>query len=313
MQGTVLKMNVANDKVNKKAMINRFLLSQDVKEGTKQSYKENLRYFFNWLEDTGRINWFYSLKREDILQYKSYLQQEQEYSPYTISAYLTAVRKLIKWLVIEELINKDITEGIKNPKKPDSHSRDSLTDNQVKNALNSFNMDTLKGKRDFAMFNLAVRTGLRTCEISRADIGDLRQKAGEPILWIQGKGRDTKDQYVVLTDKALQPINDYLAQRQEIEEEQPLFTSTSNRNKGGRVTAKSISRIIKKVLKSIGLQTKRYTAHSLRHTTATKAIDSGASIYQVQKMLRHKDSKTTNRYLHDKNRIENACEKLIDF
>ncbi len=77
--------------------------------------------------------------------------------------------------------------------------------------------------RDFALLNLLLRTGLRDIEVVRADCGDIQTVSGVDVLYIQGKGRPGKDNYVVLTESALAPIRDYLGMRDDSRDSSPLF------------------------------------------------------------------------------------------
>lgn len=302
--------------LNVEDLIERFVSSQDVFQNSRETYKRELRQFMGWLQNTedkygdNRMaklrNW--ELGREDILAYKKDL--EETYSSYTVNSYLTAVRKFFDWLD-REIGYQNPVEDVKGLKQPKGHSKDSLTPGQVREALKSIDRDSLKGKRDYALFNLMVRTGLRVIEIARAEVKDLSQKSGEPVLWIQGKGRTEKDDFVVLTPEAERPLRDYLSERIEPEAETPLFVSLSNRNYGESMTTRSISRVIKNILQDINLDSERFTAHSLRHTAITLAIQGGADLHQAQAMARHSDPKTTERYFHNLNRITEGAEKCI--
>jgi integrase len=83
-----------------------------------------------------------------------------------------------------------------------------------------------------------LRTGLRTIEVIRASVEDITFKGGQRVF-STGKGRDEKDNFVLLTDKSYQPI-EYLATRENIKSSDPLFTSTSNNSKGERLTTRTM-------------------------------------------------------------------------
>ena len=171
----------------------------------------------------------------------------------------------------------------------------------------------MEGLRDYALINLMVRTGLRTIEIARAQVRDLRQDGGEAVLWIQGKGRQAKDEFVLLVNEALNPLREYLAARGEPDQESPLFSSLSDRNAGGPLTTRSIRGIVKKALRRVNLNDRRLSAHSLRHTAISLSIKGGASLEQAQAMARHTDPKTTLIYFHNAARIEKGAERFIEF
>ena len=135
------------------------------------------------------------------------------------------------------------------------------------------------------------------------------------MLLVHGKGRDEKDNFVILTEKAYKPIADYLATRGDIKAQEPLFTSTSNNSKGERLSTRSISYIAKEGLKAIGLNERSFTAHSLRHTTAVNILRGGGSLEQAQFTLRHSNPATTQIYtatLDEERRLQNSGEALID-
>ena len=96
----------------------------------------------------------------------------------------------------------------------------------------------------------------------------------------------------------------------------PLFTSESIRNKGSRLTTRTISGICKDGLRGIGLDGKEYTAHSLRHTTACAILaHSNGDITAAQDVLRHASPVTTQIYvasIKDEMRIQKAPEALLD-
>ena len=288
--------------------IRAFLDSLDVAEKSRATYARSLRQFISWLGESGRYS--LQLQREDILAYKEYLAGSK--SAYTVTLYLTSVRKLYQWLESNR-IYPDITRGIKGAKKPKGFRKDTLSQEQLRETLGSMEIQSLEGQRDYAIFNLMARTGLRDIEVSRALVEDIRMEQGQEVLWIQGKGRDTKDDFVILTPEALKPIKAYLKARGRVKKDQALFCSHSDRNRGEALSTRSISRIIKNSMRAVGLDDSRLTAHSLRHTAISLSILGGASLQQAQAMARHTDSKTTLVYFHNLERISSGAEKFIHF
>ena len=293
-------------------LIDAFITAQDVRTSSKEVYRRQLRQFSRWLEETYRTG--KGLQREDIVAYREHLSERL--TPLSVSGYLTAVRKFFEWMEAEK-IYPNIAK-VKSPKKPRGYRKDCLTKEQLRGAIQTADVSTVHGKRDRALINLLARTGLRTIEASRAQIGDIRQEAGQPVLWIQGKGRDDKDDFVLLSEKALAPLQEYLDARTQqgaspLKESAPLFASVSSNNYGEAMTTRSISRIVKDALRKAGANSSRLTAHSLRHTAITLSIAGGASIQQAQAMARHSDPKTTMIYLHNLERVKDGAEHHIDF
>jgi len=182
-----------------------------------------------WVEGTNTV----SPTRQDILTYKWHLKS-QKLSSATISNYLVAVRLFFEWAEGMKLY-PNIAKGVKGGKRQRGFRKDPLTVDQVLELFGSVCRDDLIGWRDIALLNLLVRTGIRTIEAIRADIGDIRQNTGETVLWVHGKGRDSKDDFVVLTPNALKPINDYLQFRNDKSDKAPLFISHGNRSIEGRL------------------------------------------------------------------------------
>ena len=289
------------------AIIDRFLLAHDIKPKSKETYRRALRQFFTYLETEGVTR----PTRETLIAYKAYLIDKQ-LSAYTVSAYIIAVRKMFQWTESEHLY-ANIASQIKGQKKPKGFKKDALSVKQAQKLLIGMETETLSGARDYALVNLLVRTGLRTIEAVRADIEDIRQQGEQAVLFIQGKGRDSKDDIVILTEETLEPIRAYISMRgQGVKDSSPLFISHSDRNYGQRLTTRSVSRIVKEKLQASGLDDKRLTAHSLRHTAVTFSLIGGATIQEAQTLARHSDINTTLIYAHNLDRISKAPELKID-
>ena len=289
------------------AIIDRFLASHDIKPKSKETYRQTLRQFFVYLEIMG----LQQTTRQPLIAYKAYLI-DKKLSPYTVSAYIIALRKLFQWTESEHLY-ANIASSIKGQKKPKGFKKDALSVKQARKLLTDMDTDTLTGARDYALVNLLVRTGLRTIEAERANVEDIRQQGEQAVLYIQGKGRDSKDDLVILTDETLEPIRAYIAMRgRGVKDNSPLFISHSDRNYSGRLTTRSISRIVKDKLTSSGLNDRRLTAHSLRHTAVTFSLIGGATIQEAQTLARHSDINTTLIYAHNLDRISKAPELKID-
>ena len=288
-----------------KELVSLFLSSIDIRPRSIDTYRKALKQFFLYL-DKKNIT---APTKEDIIAFKNDLAAEHEAS--TVSLYIIAVRQFFNWLY-ENGLYDNIAHGIKGARTPKGFRKDTLTIEQIKRTLQGIDRSTLEGKRNFAIINLLVRTGLRTIELHRANIEDIRQEAGEALLYIQGKGRDSKDAFVLLTEDALRPLREYINARNEKNTKQPLFISHSNRNAGGRLSTRTISRIVKEALRTAGLNDKRLSAHSLRHTAITLSLLGGASVQEAQTMARHSDINTTLKYAHNINRIKQAPEKKID-
>lgn len=221
-----------------------------------------------------------------------------------------AVKLFFSWLE-QEGIYPNVADRIKGAKLDTDHKKDYLTTKQVVKLLNGIERNTLKGKRDYAIISLMVTAGLRTIEIARANIEDLRTVADFTALYIQGKGHEEKTDYIKVVEQVEDAITDYLQARGEKNKKAPLFASIANRDAGERMTTRSISRIAKERLQAVGLDSERLTAHSLRHTTATLNLLNGGTVEETQQLLRHTNINTTLIYSHALERAKNNSEARI--
>jgi integrase/recombinase XerD len=286
--------------------VERFLNQIDVMEATKDSYRKKLKAFFKWIDETKTTQ----ITRTTILEYKNYLKSRL--SIRSTSAYITPLKLLYGFLSHEYQID-NITLGIGKIKQPRGHSKDSFTLEQVQSVLAVVNRSTLQGKRDYAILNVLFRTGVRSIEVCRALVGDIRQQGGVTKLFVQGKGREDKEQFVLLVTKTTEAIQDYLNHRDIILESEPLFTSISNNNLKGALTTSAIRSMVKRYYKLAGFNSPRLTTHSTRHTFATQALLGGADIMQVKEAMRHQSVETTMVYTRVLDRLKNAAEKFMDF
>ena len=286
-------------------LLNSFLNNLDAKPTTANTYKKALQQFIKWLLDNG----IYEIGREDLTAYKRFLMAN--YAAATVSSYITALKTFYKWLEAER-ITPNIAATLKGAKTAKGFKKDTLTPEQAKRILNNISRETIDGLRDYALFNLLLRSGLRTIEAQRANIGDIQQTAGQTILYIQGKGRDSKDDFIILTPATLEPIRAYINARKEKNTEAALFVSHSRRNSGERLSIRSHSRIIKNAMRAAGIDSERLTAHSLRHSAITYSLLGGATLQEAKELARHTSILTTTIYAHNINRLAAKTENKID-
>lgn len=284
-------------------LFNKWVAYLDLSKNSTDTYTKDIRHFINYLRD----NNITSPTRQDILNYKQTLQ-DKGLKATTINGYIMAIKQFFNWTETEHLYN-NIAKNIKGAKVSNEFKKDYLTPDQAKALLNSIDRTTDKGIRDYAIICLLITTGIRTIELKRAKIEDLRQN--NTVLYIQGKGREDKAEYVKIAPETAKAIIDYLATRKDAKDTKPLFTSISNHNNEMEMTTRSISRIVKNHLINAGLKSDRLTAHSLRHTAGTLNLKAGGTLTETQQLLRHKSINTTMIYSHILDRENNNSEIRI--
>ena len=150
------------------------------------------------------------------------------------------------------------------------------------------------------MYTLAVNAGLRTIEISRANVRDLEVRNGAAVLYIWGKGHTEPDTRKPLAPEVYAALRAYLDSRSDRPTaSSPLFVSTGNRSGGKRIAETTISKMLKQAMKQAGFDSERITPHSLRHTAGNNVMQiTGDNLFITQSYMRHTDPKTTEIYLH---------------
>lgn len=268
--------------------------------------KQSLSLGFKYFADRGIVH----PRHQDVLKYMEELRKSG-HKPATVGVYLSALRQFFQQLSIKH-IYPDITQLIKLPKVDMlKQRRGALTAKQFESVLKTVDRSTLQGKRDYAMILLMGKTGLRCNEVAQANIGDIRVKGMlGAVIWVKTKGHTEKDEYTQLPPKCEEAIRAYLAARCESNEEAPLFAGTGNKNQGGRLTTRSISGLMKKAMQNAGYNSSRLTAHSLRHTAVTLALQEGRRIEDVGRMARHDCLDSTLRYDH-RRKNPKAMEKAV--
>lgn len=297
-------------------------------EATTRTYIINLRQFAAWLS----YNRIEQPERNDIKQYMAWLSSEHETLIYdngvvekrtdragnvitltckanTIRGYMQAVKRFFKWTAANGFY-PNVADNIHPPKAyNDTHKKLAFTAEQVKDIETLITQQVQESttatakeqnSRLLAMFNLAVNCGLRTIELSRAKIHDLHITGSNVVLYVWGKGHSEPDQKVFIPQEVHESIKAYLATRSDkYNGNSYLFVSTGNRSGGKQIAETTISKMLKQAMKSAGYDSELLTAHSLRHTTGTTALNITNDIYTAQKLLRHSSPATTELYINE--------------
>jgi len=287
-------------------VVKTFLGSADLRATTIESYRRRLKQFVLWLNEKG-IN---HPQPADLVQFKKDILERCS-SSLTCSNYLVAIRSLLRWCH-RRRIYPNISEEVRNPTPPSGHRRDALELPQLQALLASIERITLKGKRDYALCRLFNVTGPRGIEVWRSNIEDIKKKNGVWVLYLQGKGRDEKDELVILPPAVLEALEDYLFHRNYKSRKEPLFTALST-NYQGRLSTRSIRGIVKERLRAIGINSPRLSAHSCRHTAITLSLLGGNGLQETQQLARHKNINTTIAfYAHNLKALTNPAFASVD-
>ena len=286
-------------------IINSYVEYLDVSEATIRTYLTGIRRLLKYLSERD----IKVPNQKDIQDYKREILRDGLKSS-TVALYLTSIRRFFSWTAQRGLY-ANIAEGIKSPKQDKGHKKDYFSAESIKAIMKGIDRSTLEGKRNYAMIALMTCGGLRTVEVIRANVEDMRTLGDVTVLYVQGKGRTDKKEFIKITSKVADALREYFHARGHVSENEPLFTSMSRRNSGKRLTTRSISGICKSAMRKAGYDSARLTAHSLRHTAVTLALTAGQTLAEVQMFARHSSITTTQIYAHNLERINSMCEASI--
>ncbi|HCM75525.1 MAG TPA: site-specific tyrosine recombinase XerD [Cytophagales bacterium] len=206
---------------------------------------------------------------------------------------LSGIKAFYKYLLFDELLDKDPTELVEGPKLG-RKLPDTLSYAEIEQILDAIDMSTPEGGRNRAMLEVLYSSGLRVSELVDLRINNIYFDVG--FLRVIGKGN--KERLVPIGKDALKYLKIY---KEEIRVHVPVkkdFESFIFLNRRGRkLTRVMIFTIIKQLAAKIGLK-KVISPHTFRHSFATHLIEGGADLRAVQEMLGHESITTTEIYTH---------------
>jgi len=278
----------------------------DKSDETVGTYRRSLNSFEKWFTQESN----FQFTEEDIRSYKTYLMEERELSQVSVSTYLTALRRFCQYLTDVGELSENPAKAVKGNRRPDTHSRSVLTEQDIDKLKSVLGTTTQIDKRDRAIVSLMLYAGLSEIEIVRANIEDLEHTLMGPVLRVQGKGRTVKDQEAPLDEPVLEAVEDYLDTRENVHPEDPLFVSHGHRSDGERLKTRSVRSRINDHLKKAEIKRKGVTPHSLTHTAALIWLNDGMAIDEVKKRMRHGTLDTTMIYYKKQGLLKRDPEEI---
>ena len=277
-----------NDSVSKTAeQFLRSLRERNVSPHTIKAYTGDLRNFAVY---AGSRKW----REIDHVVIRGFLSHlyEKGLGKTSVARSLAAVRSLYRWLAQEGLVEQNPAALVSTPKLPKKLPR--VPTMEEMNSVLDGAMPEIAAfpERDRLMLELLYGCGIRNSELVSIDLDDIRLSA-EAIL-ISGKGK--KERYVPFGNGVTSALATYLPARQAMLSESRKNTSALLINqRGGRLTTRSVGRIIKKIAVAKGLSPDVHP-HTLRHAFGTHMLEEGADLRAIQEMLGHERLSTTQRY-----------------
>src|ERR1700758_3670745 len=265
----------------------RHLREKNSSPHTIKAYTGDLANFSAY---TGSRTW----KQIDHIAIRGFLSElyEKGLSKTSVARSLAAVRSLYRWLAQEGVVEQNPAKLVATPKLPKKLSR--VPTIEEMNSVLDAQMPEVAAfpERDRLLLELLYGCGVRNSELIGINIDDIR--VSNEAMLIRGKGK--KERFVPFGGSAASALRDYLPERQRVLAEKKRTTSALLINqRGGRLTVRSVGRIVKKIAVARGLSPDVHP-HTLRHAFGTHMLEEGADLRAIQKMLGHERLATTQRY-----------------
>ena len=270
--------------------IDYYWLSTGASKNTLAAYRSDLKIFNKWLAGKS----FISVKSKHIQEYFSD-RQKNNIGSSTQARILTCLHSFYEYLLANQLIKKDPTEQLSQPKL-EKKLPVFLNIQEVEKLLEAPSSSSLFGQRDRAMLELLYSCGLRVSELINLSYHNINLK--EEFIRIHGKGN--KERVLPMGEVAIDYLMKYETNARSMLLKNGQSDSYFLSNRGSAMSRQNFFYIIKAYANQVGIE-KPLSPHSLRHAFATHLVQKGADLRSVQLMLGHSDISSTQLYTHIQN------------
>ena len=286
-------------------------------ENTVRVYLDDLSTFNRFLEMENAD--FAQLDRRFLRRYLAWLATRARgkrggYARVSVARKLVSLRAFYRFLRQEGIVkNNPVPKGSAFRVKTEKRLPDFLTENETERILQAPDTDTDLGLRDQAILELLYSSGIRLSELAALNMDDVDLETRQAKVF----GKGSKERIVLLGGPAVQSLHHYMtasrpqlytsahpgappssAHPEPVEGSSAPPTNALFLNKyGGRLSPRSIQKIVKKSARQSAINPKTHT-HSMRHTFATHMLEGGADLRVVQELLGHSSPATTQIYTH---------------
>jgi len=260
---------------------------RNVSSHTLNAYQSDLEMFREFLlGDLGNGASVDAVGHLTIRKYLALLHKDHKKS--SIGRSLAAIRAFYKYLLREGKVKKNPAELVSTPKK-EKKVPFHLNIDEVTALVEAPREEHILGLRDRVILETLYSCGIRVSELTGMNSGDVDMDRS--IVRVLGKGG--KERIVPLGRHARSAVAEYFAARKNPPHDAPFLLNA----RGGRLTSRSVARIVDKYILKIAAM-KKISPHTLRHTFATHMLEGGADLRAIQELLGHASLSTTQKYTH---------------
>jgi site-specific recombinase XerD len=284
-------------------------LAKQKSKQTRRAYRLDVRHFMQALGITS-TDMLRQVDHRAVIARERTQREQEDAKASTIRRRLAALSSLFKRLVKHGAMSRNPVVDVGRPRiNRDEGSTAAFSKAQARRLLDAPPEGTLAGLRDRAILSVSLQVGFRRAEIAALNVGDLHQTRGFDALHVVRKGG--RCEALAINPQAAQRIRAYLEIAGHGDQcDAPLFRPLRGNAKpldvAGRMDPDAIDRMVRKYADLIGLA-HGYSAHSMRATFITTALENGAQLEDVQKAAGHRDPSTTKLYDRRGYNPENAA------
>lgn len=210
----------------------------------------------------------------------------------SVARKLASLRSFFQYWVKKGVLTNNPAKDVASPKVP-RRLPNFLSIDEIFRLLEGPKGTNPLALRDRAILELLYASGLRVSELVGLDVNQIN--FNENVICVVGKG--DKERVVPIGTKAKDALQRYISARSNLTGENGDPNAVFVNRRGGRLTPRSVERLIQKYIKVCGIN-KRVTPHVIRHTFATHLLNSGADLRGIQELLGHASLSTTQKYTH---------------
>jgi site-specific recombinase XerD len=268
-------------------------MERGLSKGTIEGYRIDLSVFSQFLDESGITTKtdFSEIKQAHIRKYLYYLKTKRNNTNKTIARKITALKTFFLYLKKSaespvKINPMEEFDTIKFPKKLPQY----MTLEEAKEFLEAAKESKYYCVRNYAMFLLALQTGIRVSELINLKIEDYNFE--NSTIRVMGKGQ--KERIIPLTQNTIEAIKNYLKERTEYHYYDYIFITRN----GTPISKRGMKNLFDNVLKRTSMKGRKLSMHKLRHTCMTLLLKEGVDIRIIKEIAGHESIATTQIYTH---------------
>ncbi len=267
----------------------RYLKESSFSSATIKNYLSDIRHFASWLAGV-RIRSLWECAGEDIQDYCLELVTAKAHPPATVNRRLQSIRKFYRYALESGLVEENPSLGVKLLPQPRSQVVRGLNQSEIERFLDAVRQGSPRlVKRDYAIVQLMLQTGIRVGELTRLRLSDVSLSVEKGVLKIRGQGA-SRGREIPLNSSVRKAIIAYLEERP-LSSSDHLFLS----RKGDSLSVRSVQTLVSGYARAAGVE--NVSTYTLRHTYAQHMLRDTGDLSLVAKLLGHKRLETAIKYI----------------